>query len=644
MPKTVAPYGTWRSPVRAEWVAGGTGGVRLVDVALDGGALYWIEMRPLEAARYVVMRHGPDGEISEITPAEFSARSRVHEYGGGALAVACGAVYFVNYIDQQIYAQEPGAAPRRLTAAEHQRYADIVIDGPRGRLIAVAEDHGGSGEPENRIVAVALDGSGAEQVLAAGDDFYAAPRLSPDGGALAYQSWRHPNMPWDGCRLWLAALGEDGSTGRARAVAGGERESIFQPAWSPAGALHFVSDRTGWWNLYRLGAGGEVEALAPMAAEFGRAQWIFGMATYGFLADGTLVCAHVASGRWRLGRLGAAGGAPEPLGEAWSEIDSLRLDGTQIAAILGRPDGPSAECTIDPTSGAATVIRESVTLDFDPRALSRPRPISYPTGDGARAHAFYYPPASAELEGPAGERPPLIVKSHGGPTAATSDGLSLAIQFWTSRGFAVLDVNYGGSTGYGRPYRERLDGRWGVVDLGDCVAGARYCTQAGLADGARLAITGGSAGGYTTLCALTFSDLFKAGASHYGIGDLEALARDTHKFESRYLDGLIGPNPERLDLYHARSPIHHTDRLSCPVIFFQGLEDEVVPPEQAEAMVAALKAKGVPVAYVPFEGEQHGFRRAENVQRALEAELWFYGRVFGFEIADQVEPVPMENA
>ncbi len=635
MAKRTAPHGTWASPIGADLVAGGTGGVRPGEVALDGGDLYWTEMRPAEAARSVVMARGPDGMVREVTPAGFSARSRVHEYGGGALAASDGVVYFVNFSDQQVYAVREGEAPVLITRRERQRYADMVIDSARGRLVAVTEDHDREGEPENRIVAIALDGGGAEEVLASGDDFYASPCLSPSGDRLAYLSWSHPSMPWDGSRLWLSTI-----DGEARLVAGGETESIFQPAFSPTGALHFVSDRTGWWNLYRLEGVGDIEALCPMAAEFGRAQWVFGMATYGFLADGEILCAHLADGRWRLGRLGAE---LHLLGQPWSDIGALRVQGGRAAATLSRPDGAPIVAEIDPADGTATTVRASFTLDLDPAGFSQARAISYPSEDGATAHAFFYPPANTDFDGPAGERPPLIVKSHGGPTSATSDGFSLAIQFWTSRGFAVLDVNYGGSTGFGRTYRERLDGQWGIVDVADCVAGARQCVAEGLVDDARLAISGGSAGGYTTLCALTFTDTFTAGASHYGIGDLEALARDTHKFESRYLDGLVGPWPERIDLYQARSPIHHTERLTCPVIFFQGLEDKVVPPEQSEAMVAALEARGLPVAYVPFEGEQHGFRRAENIQRALEAELWFYGRVFGFEIADEVEPVEILN-
>ncbi len=629
--KRAAPYGTWASPISAEIVAGGTGGVRLMDVALDGDTLFWIEVRPTEAARAVVMARDADGVSREVTPADFSARSRVHEYGGGAFAVHDGAVYFTNFSDQQIWRVDAGGGtPARITTRDAQRYADMLVDPHANRLIAVTEDHAGEGEPANRLVAIPLDGSGAEEVIAEGDDFYASPCLSPDGQRLAWLSWSHPNMPWDGTRLWLSE-----GAGPALVVAGGEGESIFQPAFAPDGTLHYVSDRSGWWNLYGETAG----PLQPMAAEFGRPQWVFGMSTYGFLEDGTILCAWQAEGRWRLGRV--ADGALTPLGGAYSDVSALRVQGGRAAALLSRHDRPGEVASIDIRNGDTESIRTASDDALDPAGLSRAQAISFAAEDGGQAHAFFYPPANAAFEGPAGEAPPLIVKSHGGPTAATSDGFSLAIQFWTSRGFAVLDVNYGGSTGYGRAYRERLEGQWGVVDVADCTAGALHCVAKGLVDGERLAISGGSAGGYTTLSALTFRDVFKAGASHYGIGDLEALAQHTHKFEARYLDSLIGPWPARADLYRARSPIHHTDRLSCPAIFLQGLEDKVVPPEQSEAMVAALAAAGIPVAYVPFEGEQHGFRKSENIRRALEAELWFYGRVFAFTPADDIAPVDM---
>jgi dipeptidyl aminopeptidase/acylaminoacyl peptidase len=509
----------------------------------------------------------------------------------------------------------------------------------------VRENHGdGSGEAVNEIAAVALEGPAETgRVLVTGADFYACPRLSPDGRSLAWLAWDHPNMPWDGCELWLAEVTNEGALGAARHIAGGTEEAIFQPQWSPGGVLHFVSDISGWWNLYRWKEGA-VEALCPMEAEFGKPQWAFGYTTYDFESEERLICAYTREGRWHLARLESASGSLEPLGQsAYSGIDWLRVSNGRAYFVAATPSAPAALIELDLETGESIVLRRSAEIAVEEAYLSPPEAIEFPTQGGLTAHAYYYPPRNKDFAAPAGEKPPLLVKSHGGPTGATSDGLRLGVQYWTSRGYAVLDVNYGGSTGYGRAYRARLDGQWGVVDLDDCVEGARYLVARGDVDPSRLTISGGSAGGYTTLCALTFRDDFAAGASHYGIGDLAALARETHKFESRYLDRMIGPWPEAEALYRERSPLHHTDGLSCPVIFFQGLDDQVVPPSQAEAMVAALREKGLGVAYVPFEGEQHGFRQADNIRRALDGEFLFYAHVFGFTPADDIEPLPIEN-
>lgn len=640
--KRIAAYGTWPSPITAELIVAGS--IGLGGVAWDDGNIYWTEGRASEGGRSVLVRRAKGGG-EDITPKDFNARSRVHEYGGGAVLIAAGVVYFVNFTDQRIYRQRDGAPPQPLTREGPWRYADMVLDARRDRLICVREDHGGDGEPENTIVAVPLDGPKLGKtpgdVLVQGRDFVATPRLSPDGSQLAWLAWDHPNMPWDGTDLMLADLDAAGLANPKR-VAGGTEESIFQPEWSPQGILHFVSDRSGWWNLYRLSNGVAPEALCPMAAEFGLPQWAFAMTTYGFMADGRIAAAYTKDGLWRLAVIDTAG-ILLPLDLPYTGISGLEVSGTKALFVGASATQPSAVICLDLTTGQHEIIKRSTELDLDPGYVSVPEPISYPTSGGAQAHAFYYPPANKDAGAPPGERPPLVVRGHGGPTGATSPSFSLAIQYWTSRGFAVLDVNYRGSTGYGRPYRAALDGQWGVADVDDCAYGARHLVARGLADERRLAIRGGSAGGYTTLAALTFHDVFAAGASHYGIGDLMALTRDTHKFESRYLDRIVGPLPQAEALYHQRSPIDHTDRLNCPVIFLQGLDDRVVPPNQAEAMVEALQRKGLPVAYLAFEGEGHGFRKAENVKRALEAELYFYGRVFGFKPADEIEPVPIAN-
>jgi dipeptidyl aminopeptidase/acylaminoacyl peptidase len=536
---------------------------------------------------------------------------------------------------------EPGEAPRAITPVNKMRYADFSVDAARRRLVCVAEDHDREGEPENLLVAVSFGGGVAP--FHRGYDFYGAPRLSPDGSQIAWICWSHPNMPWDGTELWLADLDAEGAPGNARRIAGGPDESIFQPEWSPGGVLHFVSDRTGWWNLYRwTGQDGEAESLCPMEAECGMGFWQFGMSTYGFSGDGDIVMAVAEKGEWRLKWLDRAGSV-QPIDLPYADYYDINASGGR-AAFLGTGDRePSSVVLYDIKTGRHEVVKRSTVLDIDPGYLSSAEAVSFPTSGGDSAHGFLYMPANRDFAAPEDELPPLIVKGHGGPTAQTRRGLSLKIQYWTSRGFAYLDVNYRGSTGFGTSYRRKLDGQWGVADVEDCVAGARWLADQGRVDGNRLLISGGSAGGFTVLAALTFHDVFKAGASHYGIGDLMALADDTHKFEARYLDRLVGPLPEAEALWRERSPINHTEGLDCPVIFFQGLEDKVVPPNQAEAMVAALRAKGIPVAYVPFEGEGHGFRAAENIKRALEGELYFYGKVFGFTPADKIEPVEIEN-
>ena len=636
-----APYGSWRSPITSQLIASGT--IGLTQIEVDGDDVYWIEMRPTEGGRCVIVRRTSDGRTLDVTPSPFNARTRVHEYGGGAFAVADGTVYFSNFADQRLYRQDRGAQPRPITPEADLRYADGVIDRRRGRMICVREDHSGTDrEAVNTIVGANVAGPHEGDVLVAGNDFYSSPRLNRDGSRLAWLTWNHPNMPWDGTELWVGELEDDGSISRAELVAGGPDESIFQPEWSPEGVLHFVSDRSGWWNLC-CWRDGRVEPLVEMEAEFGRPQWLFGMPTYAFESVGCIVCALGRRGTWQLGSLKRASRRLELIETPYSEIMGVRAIPGRVVFLGGSPTKEMSVVQLDVASSLVEVLRSSSDVAVGTAYLSGPEPIEFPTERGLTANALFYPPRNGDYAAPSAERPPLLVRSHGGPTSAVSSALNLGTQYWTSRGIAVLDVNYGGSTGYGRAYRKRLEGQWGGVDVEDCVNGARYLVERGDVDGERLAIAGGSAGGYTTLCALTFRDVFRAGASHFGVSDLEALARETHKFESRYLDRLIGPYPERADLYRQRSPISFSDRLSRPVIFFQGLEDKVVPPNQAEQMVGVLQAKGVPVAYLAFEGEQHGFRRAENIRRALDAELYFYSRIFGFELAERVEPVSVDN-
>jgi dipeptidyl aminopeptidase/acylaminoacyl peptidase len=634
-----APFGSWASPLSAADLAAAT--VRFGQIALAGGSVFASEGRPAEGGRNVVVECDAAGRCEDRNPAPFDVRNRVHEYGGGAFTVAAdGELFFCHDADRRVWRMRRGEAPRPVTREGPMRYADLLLDAARGRLLAVREDHSGAGEAVNSIVAIDL-ASGAEAVLASGHDFFSDPRLSPDGSRLAWLSWDHPRMPWQGSDLWLATLDTAGRPRETRHVAGGEGESIFQPAWSPAGELHFASDRSGWWNLYRERAG-RIQPLQPMAAEFGEPQWVFGLTMYGFAGDGAIVCLYQQGGRSHLARIDA-GGSFETIATPYCSLRELHVGDGFAACFAASEREGEALVRFDLASRTFSVLRRASDRDYDPADLAIAEPIEFPTEDGRTAHAFFYAPRNAGFIGEPGTRPPLLVVSHGGPTGTTSAALGPKLQYWTQRGFAVVDVNYGGSSGYGRAYRERLDGAWGIVDVDDVVNAARFLVARGDVDPKRLAIRGASAGGYTTLAALAFRDVFQAGASHYGISDLETLARDTHKFESRYLDSLVGPYPERADLYRERSPAHFVERLSSALILFQGSEDRAVPPSQAVAMYEAVRAKGLPVACLVFEGEQHGFRQAKNIRRSLEAELAFYGRVFGFEPADAIEPVSIEN-
>jgi dipeptidyl aminopeptidase/acylaminoacyl peptidase len=632
----IAPYGTWKSPITSDLIVAGS--IGLSQVMLDGEDIYWIESRPAEKGRSVIVRYTAKKKIEDVTPAPYNVRTRVHEYGGGVYTVSQGVIYFSNFTDNRVYRQRVGEEPEPLTPEmKNVRFADFIVDHLHHSLICVCEDHRVTQyEAINSLVSINLD-TGIAQTLVTGADFFAAPRLSPDGNQLAWLQWNHPNMPWDGTELMLGGWDFGGTVLVPQRIAGGKQESIFQPEWSPEGVLHFISDRTGWWNLYRYRKG-QVDALREMEADFGQPQWVFGMSTYAFLDEHHILCAYIERGLPHLGIVNTSRHSLRRLKSDYAKFDSLRAAQGRAVFIAASQLEPPAVVVYDPVQNTYQTLRSSSDIEIDPWIISLPTPIEYPTENGLKAHAFYYPPRNPEYRAPEEEKPPLIVEIHGGPTAATYPVFALWTQYWTTRGFAVLDVNYGGSTGYGRAYRERLKDNWGVVDVDDCVNGAQYLVNKGLVDPDRLCITGGSAGGYTTLCALTFRDVFKAGASHYGVSDLQALDDDTHKFESRYTFGLV-PKQQ----YKTRSPIHHVDKLNVPVIFFQGLEDKVVPPNQAEKLVEALREKGVPVAYVTFAEEGHGFRQAANIKRALDGELYFYARIFGFELADEVAPVDIEN-
>jgi len=636
--RKTAPYGTWPSPITAQAVAAGT--KPLSAPRIDGAQVYWLEGLTAEGGRVAAVRAAPGREGERLTPAPYNVRSRVHEYGGGAWIATGGVAYFSNFADNLVYHQGEDGQIRALTDEPLQRHADFELDAGRRRLIAVREDHHAGGqEPRNLLVSLPLDDGEASE-LVSGFDFYAAPRLSPDGQRLAWLCWNHPQMPFNGTELWLAEVDAGGAVRQSRRIAGSAAESLCQPLWSPDGCLYVVSDRTGFWNLYRV-EGASLQPVCPMRAEFGRPQWVFGQSLYGFNGPHEIVAACIDEGVGRLGRIDLASGRWQSIATDFTDFDELRVGAGFALAVAGSPERPHQVVRIALDSGAHDVLASSFTGLPDAGYLEPPQSLVVPSFDGRVTHAFYYPPASSDHTGPPDERPPLIVTSHGGPTSLSSNSLRLNLRYWTSRGFAVVDVNYGGSNGFGRAYMDALKGQWGVVDVQDCVAAARHLCERGLVDENRMAIRGASASGFTTLCALTFHDVFQAGASYFGVSDLAGLDADTHKFESRYTAYLVAPPPERARLYRERSPLAHTERLSCPMIFFQGLDDKVVVPAQSEVMVRALRSRGIPVAYLTFEGEGHGFRRLETIRRTLEAELSFYGQVFGFAPADEIEPVEM---
>jgi dipeptidyl aminopeptidase/acylaminoacyl peptidase len=639
--KQAAPCGAWTSPITAGVVAAGA--TPLSQVLLDGGEVYWLAGRASEGGRNTLMRRRRDGQVEELTPAPLNVRTRVHEYGGGATLVADSHIWFSNFADNRIYRidRAGGSEPVPVSEGGAKRWADFVLDRSHRRLIGVREDHSQGGTyPVNTLCALGADG--LETILVDGNDFYSSPRISPDGKHLAWLSWDNPRMPWQGTELWLAEIGENGTLLDGRLVAGGTEEAIVQPEWSPDGTLYFVSDRSGWWNLYRY-EHGVVHAVCPRAAEFGSPHWTFGNSMYGFRSATEIVCTYIEDGVSRLARITTACGKLADIDTPYQEIRELRVAGDTVALLGGAPTLAAEIACIDLSTGRRDVLARSIEQLPDVGYLSVPQSIRYPSKNERTSYAFYYPPTNKDYAPQPGELPPLMVIGHGGPTGMAASTLKLATQFWTSRGVAVLDVNYGGSTGFGRAYRDLLKGQWGVIDVEDCVAGAQHLADQDLVDRERLVIRGGSAGGLTTLCALAFHDVFKAGASYYGVSDLAGLDADSHKFESHYNEYLIAPKASAARVYAERSPINHTDKLHRPMIFFQGLDDKVVPPPQSEVMVSALRARGVPVAYVTLDGEGHGFRKADSIVRTLEAELYFYLRVFGIPVPESLPAIDIEN-
>ena len=640
MATTTAPYGTWHSPVSASLVA--TAGVALGWLQASGDDMYWVEMRPTEGGRYVIVRRTADGTMADVTPPGFNVRTLVHEYGGGAYALSGSTVFFSNFDDQRVYRQQAGGGdPQPITpppaSPRALRYADGRVTPDGLWLIWVRESHRDSGEVVNDLVAIDTSGASQSICLAADHDFYSSPRLSPDGRRLAWLEWDQPLMPWDGTELWRAELllpgaesvpGASMDTGWPRLesrykVAGGPHESVVQPSWDAVGRLHFLSDRSGWWNIYRLdeqaGTGEAADGAAQprplhsLEAEFAKPHWMFGNRSYDFLADGRVATVYGIDGIDHLGVIDPETGSFQELPIGLTSIGYVSAAGDVIWLAAAGPRSGSAIVAAEAGGGAPTVVRPGSTLELDPDLISTPEPIHFPTTGGVTAHALYYPPRNPAFSGPAEALPPLVVDVHGGPTSAAEAQLLLEVQFWTSRSFGYVDVNYGGSSNYGRAYRERLNGNWGIVDVDDSIACARYLAERGAIDGSRVAIRGGSAGGFTTLAALVFRDFFATGTSYFGVAALEEFVSETHKYEARYLDGLLGPWPEARHVYRNRSPVNFAERMSRPILLLQGLDDAIVPPAQAEVFVNALEAKGLPYAYLAFEGEQHGFHKAESI-------------------------------
>jgi dipeptidyl aminopeptidase/acylaminoacyl peptidase len=639
---TVAPYGSWASPLSAEALA--AGGINFGDLRSANGRLYWTENVPARGGAIALFSY-TDGAVAPVTPENANVRTRVHEYGGAPFIVDGDRVYYSQYSDQRLYTLKEGGKPEPVTPDKY-RYADCVALPAAlkssAALICVREDHTDRAHVRNTLVRLPIPIAGAGDVLFEGTDFVSYPRLSPDGKRLAFMTWNHPNMPWDGSELHVAELTAQGLE-NAKVIAGGATESVQEPQWDRDGTLYFISDRTGFWNLYAQRADGAHPVWAR-AAEFATPLWQFGQSNYVLLGDGRAVVNFRERGTSRLAVLDLKSGTHRELELPYVDFSHLvKVDSQHIAAVAGASKSPLSIVTIDVGSAKVVTLRSAGQSPLTADSVSVAVPIDFPSAHGRTSHAFYYAPANPKYQGTPGTLPPLIAFVHGGPTSLSSPSLRSGVQYWTSRGFAVVDVNYGGSSGYGRAYRQELNGQWGVVDVEDTIAAVHFLTDTQRADPKRTAISGGSAGGYTVLVALSTSDVFKAGADHFGVSDMTALARDTHKFESRYLDSLIGPLPAAQAIYDSRSPLNHLDGFKVPVLVLQGAEDPVVPPNQSQRIVEALRARHVPVAYVLYPGEGHGFRNPKNIINSVQAELSFYGQVFGFKPADQLPPLTVEG-
>ncbi|MFT5711075.1 MAG: dipeptidyl aminopeptidase/acylaminoacyl peptidase [Halioglobus sp.] len=639
---TALPYGSWPSIVTAASVVEGSRG--LSSLSYDSGYVYWVESRPEEGGRNTIMRWKEHMAAEEVLPAPWNVRTRVQEYGGRSMLVVDGTVWFSNFVNQRVYRFLPGEAPVAITPEADLRYAGCIFDRARNRLICVREDHRVLGEPKNTLVALPLEGVSEGEVLFDESDFVSAVSLSSDGSRVAFTSWLHPNMPWDNTSLWSAGFDDEGFLADRNLHNKGGAESVINPQWGDDKQLYAISDRDNWWKIYKVNEQRFSAVNSGLEeVEIGGPDWLIGQNYYQLLSDEKILVQVMKAGVEHLAILDSASQSTKPLSLASVSIADVLAVDNRLFVINAANDKAAELLETDMKGNVLSLIRTASNSTLDPAWVPEYQLVSFPTGGGATSHGIYFPPTNPDASGPKGETPPLIVSVHGGPTGIATPGFNPKHIYWTSRGFAVLDLNYRGSIGFGREYRRSLYGQWGVADVEDAVAGATWLADQGLVDPKRLLIRGGSAGGYTTLAAHAFHSAFAAGASYYGISDLEALATDTHKFESRYLDQVIGPYPERKDLYQNRSPINHLEGFSAPLLLLQGLDDPVVPPSQSEMIFEALKAKGVPTAYLAFEGESHGFRKAENQIRSLEGELYFYSQVLGFKTAEELPKITIEG-
>lgn len=635
------PYGSWPSDISASSLVEGSRGIG--GLRKDGEFFYWLESRPEQGGRNTIMRWQPGTEPQELLSEPFNVRTRVQEYGGSSLLVHGGVLWFSNFSDQRLYRFVAGESPMPITPDTALRYAGCSFDHSRNRLICIREDHRGLDEPVNTLVALNPAAESEGTILFSGTDFVSEPRLSPDGSRIAFTSWMHPNMPWDSTSLHSADFDEKGAFVNLSTHNPDSSESVIDPQWLQDNTLIALSDRDNWWKPYLItGTSFKVIETGLENVEIGGPDWSIGSRYYCLLPDGQMLLVARRGSVEQLLLLGAEG-EQRFVDTGAVSYGSMIFDEGVLYFTGGFADRPSALVSAGLDGTIQEVIRRSSDSALESEWIPPYKQVTFPLPSGGEAYGVYFAPKNPHATAEADTAPPLIVSVHGGPTSVAGVSYRPEHYYWTSRGFAVLDLNYRGSTGFGRDYRRALYGQWGITDVEDASAGAAWLAEQGLADAERLIIRGGSAGGYTTLAVHAFYDTFAAGASYYGVSDIEALAKDTHKFESRYLDQLIGPYPERKDLYVQRSPIHHLEGFKAPLLLLQGLDDPIVPPNQSEMIYEALKSRGVPTAYVAFEGESHGFRKAENQIAAREAELYFYAKVLGFTPADNLPPIAIDN-